>query len=404
MAASLGLATHHLLPFVTTLLIAVVVTEFARIRGFADPAWTLIALVTDLAIWGMIFIYSGPQSARGNYVDLPAMSLAVPGCLLLAINGTSVAVRVWLHRSRIGICETVQLLVAFLLAIASVLLFAPIHGEIAVGLTCLVLAAVIYPSTFIRLEHFADRRNFRVFAMWSAALLVAGALWSFPRGPASMMLAVAGCVAYFIAARIKSIMVEFHGAIFLCTAVAASGMPQYVFAALAGAPPGRPAASLFVLSTAAALAFVVNRESGEAPGMRKVLQFVPALIAAAGVSAFLAHGMLILSALVIVPEAYHVAFLRTLTVSFLSLCLAFAGSRWGLKAMTTLAYVALAFVAAKLLFEDLRHGHMVFIAGSIFLFAITLIAVPRLVRWGARLHTPSDAELIAAGRADSAHV
>jgi predicted tellurium resistance membrane protein TerC len=52
--------------------------------------------------------------------------------------------------------------------------------------------------------------------------------------------------------------------------------------------------------------------------------------------------------------------------------------------MTRMAYVALAFVAAKLLFEDLRHGHMEFTAGSIFLFAITLIAVPRLVRMGTK--------------------
>ena len=48
--------------------------------------------------------------------------------------------------------------------------------------------------------------------------------------------------------------------------------------------------------------------------------------------------------------------------------------------MTRLAYVALAFIAAKLIFEDLRHGHMEFIAGSIFFSRITLIAVPSLVR------------------------
>jgi hypothetical protein len=34
------------------------------------------------------------------------------------------------------------------------------------------------------------------------------------------------------------------------------------------------------------------------------------------------------------------------------------------------------------LLEDLRLGHLEFIAASIFLFAITLIAVPRLARIG----------------------
>ena len=66
--------------------------------------------------------------------------------------------------------------------------------------------------------------------------------------------------------------------------------------------------------------------------------------------------------------------------------------------MTRLAYVALAFIAAKLLFEDLRHGHMVFIAGSICLFAVTLIAVPRLVRWGARARAAHSQELLAVGK------
>ena len=35
-------------------------------------------------------------------------------------------------------------------------------------------------------------------------------------------------------------------------------------------------------------------------------------------------------------------------------------------------------------FEDLRHGHLAFIAASIFLFAVTLIVVPRVARTGLR--------------------
>ena len=37
-----------------------------------------------------------------------------------------------------------------------------------------------------------------------------------------------------------------------------------------------------------------------------------------------------------------------------------------------------------MLFEDLRHGRMEFIAASFFLFAITLIGVPRLARIGSK--------------------
>ena len=76
------------------------------------------------------------------------------------------------------------------------------------------------------------------------------------------------------------------------------------------------------------------------------------------------------------------AFIRTLAVCSVALGLAFGGAWWRRPEMTRIAYAALAFEAAKLLFEDLRHGRMEFIAASFFLFAITLIGVPRLARLG----------------------
>jgi hypothetical protein len=307
-----------------------------------------------------------------------------------------VAVRVTLHKHRIGIFETIQLLAAFLLAIASVLFFTPNHGELAVGLSSLVLATAIYPVIFLWFQRLADQRNFWVFGTWCAALVVAGAAWTMPSGvAAAMLLAIAGCAAFFLGAHINSRMLELHGAVFLCAAVAISEMPRYVFGALASSLPDRPKMSVFVISIAAALAFIGDRELEGSPRTAKVLQFVPALVAACGVSALLAHGVFALSALAVVPEAQHLAFLRTLTVSIMSLSFAFAGSRWGWVAMTRLAYVALVFVAAKLLFEDLRHGHMVFIAGSISLFAISLIAVPRMVRWGAKARHAHSHEALA---------
>jgi len=80
-----------------------------------------------------------------------------------------------------------------------------------------------------------------------------------------------------------------------------------------------------------------------------------------------------------------VAFIRTLIICAMALGLAFAGSHWRRLELRRLAYAGLALVAAKLVYEDLRHGHMGFIAGSIFLFALTLIGVPRLTRDGERV-------------------
>jgi hypothetical protein len=109
---------------------------------------------------------------------------------------------------------------------------------------------------------------------------------------------------------------------------------------------------------------------------------IPALLAACAFTAIIAQGILQLVARVISPDVFHVAFVRTFTVCSVALVLAFSGARWQRMALTRIAYAALAFMAAKLIFEDLRHGRMEFIAGSFFLFAVTLIAVPHLSRMG----------------------
>ncbi len=89
-----------------------------------------------------------------------------------------------------------------------------------------------------------------------------------------------------------------------------------------------------------------------------------------------------LTQVAITPGASHVAVIRTLTTCLLALLLAYSGSRWQRKELGWLAYCALAFVASKLVFEDMRHGHLGFTAASIFLFAITLLSIPGLVRLG----------------------
>ena len=99
-------------------------------------------------------------------------------------------------------------------------------------------------------------------------------------------------------------------------------------------------------------------------------------------AALVVYGLVRLTEVAITPGASHVAVIRTLTTCILALLLAYAGSRWNRKELGWLAYGALAFIASKLVFEDMRHGHMGFTAVSIFLYAITLLSVPRLVRLG----------------------
>jgi uncharacterized membrane protein SirB2 len=103
-------------------------------------------------------------------------------------------------------------------------------------------------------------------------------------------------------------------------------------------------------------------------------------VAIGAIAALLVEGLVRLIAFGVSPQAHHLALIRTFAICAIVLALAFSGARWRRMELTRIGYFALALVAAKLIFEDLSHGHLAFIAASIFLFAVTLIAVPRVAR------------------------
>lgn len=74
-----------------------------------------------------------------------------------------------------------------------------------------------------------------------------------------------------------------------------------------------------------------------------------------------------------------VAVIRTAVACLVALGLAWGGTRWRRKELVWLAWVALALTALKVLFEDVLHGHLAFTAISIFLYAVTLLLVPKLI-------------------------
>ena len=396
-AIALSVATHAMLPFLFVLLLVALLCEGARAVGRSRPMWPLVALAADAAVLGMMFVYSGPLNARAEYPELSVAVLLFPALLLFAISASSVVGRVFVEKRRIGVLEIVQVMITFGLAVSSVLSFAP-KTEIVLGLTCLMLSAATYGASFRYLRPLAEPRDFLVFSMWSAALLIAGALWSLPRSEAEIGLATAGLAAYFVAERLELPIVELQGAIFLCAAALVSDVTSYVFGALAGAHLDRSALAAWVIGGTATAAYFVAKDSKDAGWTRQILRLVAATLGVSAIAALAVEGMMTLARFGVSLDTHHIAFLRTLVISTISLALAFAGSRWGRVTMTRLAYVALAFLAAKLIFEDLRHGHMEFIAGSIFLFAITLIAVPRLVRMGANSRAALQPEMMVAGK------
>jgi hypothetical protein len=306
--------------------------------------------------------------------------LIAPGFILFSIYGSSTAFRTVLKEQTITAFETVQTMIAFLLAATGLLYFASRAGATVLGVLCLVLAAAGYAATYTRFDRASDRRNYRVFAAWSVALLIAGSWLCLPILSRSAFLGVAAVAATVLGARQRRLTLEFHGLACLLAAAAASNLLDYVLRALAGALPGAPAPGVCLVAACAVLCYAVGKPSQSEPWQRQLLHLATASVALGAVAALLVEGLMSLAALGVHPGAQHLAFIRTLTLCAAALALAYSGAHWRRMELTRLGYAALVLVAVKLVFEDLRHGHLAYIAASIFLVALTLIAVPRLTR------------------------
>lgn len=244
------------------------------------------------------------------------------------------------------------------------------------------MSAAGYTAVFALFRSLPDRRNRAVFGAWSAALLVAGLLLSLPPLWIVLCLCVAALAATAAGALLSSLGLELHGLAFLVSAAAASGLLRYDLRALTGIIPGAPSFAITLVSLFALFCYAAARSRPQQPRSQQTLHVVFAAIAAGAVMALLVQGLVTALALGVRPEAHHLAFLRTFALCFGALALAFAGARWRRLELSRVAYTVLVLAAIKLIAEDLRHGHFEYVAGSIFLFALTLIAVPLAARSG----------------------
>src|SRR6202142_2171613 len=84
---ALLIATHDLVPFISALLLMALTSEAAAGRNHWLRLRPLVAAAADLAIWILLYIYSGPEGARSEYKNVaPPVLLALP-CILFLIYG-----------------------------------------------------------------------------------------------------------------------------------------------------------------------------------------------------------------------------------------------------------------------------------------------------------------------------
>lgn len=373
---ALAVATHVNLPFLGVLLCMAALGEFAaKEERLARP---LLALAANLGVWMLIYLYRGPESTRGDYPDLSAFWLIAPGVLLFAVYAGGVAGRCVWQRRCISIFDTVQATIAFLLATSGLMYFGPAAKTAVLGLVCLLLAAALYAALFWWLRD-SGRRTGLVFGIWSVALLLAGIWLSAPAPARAAYLAAAAIAAVAAAARLRKASLAGHATAFMLTSAWGSGLLAYAFHALAGTPVGGLSLSICLTACAAAFCYAIV---AHCPALREDLPFpfFFASMVALAAAALLAHGSTRLVASAFAVEAHHLALIRSFILCAAVLALAFSGAHWRRRELTYIGYAVVALEAVKLVLEDLRHGHLAYVAASVCLFAFTLIAIPRVAR------------------------
>ncbi len=380
LALALAIASHAILPFAVVLLVLAAACEFIPGIDRVPEVRALVALAADAAIWILIYVYFAPQPAREDYPVLSRTALLAPGVAIFVLFAASVIVMTVLRARAITVFETVQATIAFLLAAVSVADFGPPGSAIILGIACLPLSAACYAAVFMRFERAEERRNAAVFTAWGAALLLAGSYLCLPPLAMTVLLSAAAIAATIVGNRRGQLAFEFYGMVFLVAATAGSGLFSFLISAWIGTPPGAPGTGIWLAAASAVLCYVASKHGKGEAWKAQTLHLAAAALAASAVAALLVEGLTGLAALRVQPGAHHLAFIRTLTLCTVALALAYGGAQWRRAELTRLSYAALALVALKLVTEDLRHGHLAYIAASIFLVALTLIAAPRVAK------------------------
>jgi hypothetical protein len=386
MALVLMIATQDMVPFLCAILMIAFASELAACVEHALNGRVFAAVVADVGVIALLYIFSLPESARAGYGNVGAGTLVAMASVPFFLAFASVTLRSAWRRRRIAVAEMIQTVVAFGLAAFAVMTFGEGEYRVAFGIVCVGIAAVGYAIAFGRFRDEGMARNFRAYSTWSAVLLLLGSYVSLPQLDFVLALGIAAVLATAVGARLLEPALEFEGAAFLLAAAAVSGLFAFDGGALIGSQRVDAAWIFAVVLACALVCYALAGRLRGAGWEAWIPNLLSAAIAAGTAAAF---GSLLLArisghTLGGSPSVGLLEFLQTFTLCAVALALAFGGSRARRQELVWLAYAVLVVTAAKILLEDVRHGHLIVIAASFFLYAATLIVLPRLAGHGHR--------------------
>jgi hypothetical protein len=276
--------------------------------------------------------------------------------------------------------EITQLVISAVLALDAVLHFATAGEILAFAIGCIALSIASYAGLFLQFHPDSERRNYFVCASLSLVLMLVGCSLAFPVGWLSSVLGVLAMVSMALAAKTSRPSLTFHAVVYLIAAGRASHALGYGAHSLVGAFPALASPTVWVIVAAAVFCYAAGPECISGNWNDRALHIISAGLATGATATVCMAVMLWTVGLFLTPMEWHIAVIRMLSLSIVAIAIARIGSWFSRQELVWLSYALLALLAAKLLVEDLHHGHAEFIAASIFVYALTLIAVPRLAR------------------------
>ena len=332
----------------------------------------------DFAVSLLVFIYSSPGNTRTEYSSVSTPVLLALTSIPFLVYGVSVALRTILWRQRMSVFEMVQTMIAFLLAFCGVISIGLGEYNVAIGIVCVALSAAGYAVVFTLFDASSLLLNYQVYSAWSAGLFLLGSFLCLPRPWLSMWFGCAAVTAMLISTKLSRLTLEYHCILYLVAAAFFSGLLRFTGRSLIGSLTTTPSWSFGAIFSFAILCYLLHGRSLKNHWTERLPHLATAVLTAASGTALVVSMLAVLMRHINSIKTNPLEFIQTFAVCSAALALAYFGSHRQRTELSWIAYSALVFVAAKLLFEDLRHGHLVLIAASFFLYAATLILLPRM--------------------------
>ncbi len=380
-ALALFIATKDAVPLTLSILVMAAIMETAVCYGHALSSRMVPALAASFSVWLVVSLLTSEPFPEG-YAHVSAAVIVMLWFVLLGIYAASIGVRGFWLRREITLTDTIVGTLAFAVAAFGATRAAGRFVAPAFGLILLALASACYWGALSRFAGESYSRNRRILSIWAVALLIVGSVFLLPAGACIAFLCGAAIASSVLYTRKGNVSLGLHASTLLAASFGLSALPGFAYGSLIGTVPTASPWSIFVVTGASLLCYVIGSSVPEAKIRRRALWVFPALLIALAAASAAVVGIVAASSGHSGISGSWLSAIRSTVNCALALTLAFLGLRWRRIELGWLAYAAVAFGTLKLLFEDLPSGNSSTLVFSFLFYGVVLIVLPRLTRRG----------------------